>query len=223
MDNRKKSALSLRKQGKSYNEINKKLGIAKSTLSYWFKKNKKSEELKKRLTKKAQIQFVKKLRIMAKARRQQALERHAKYRKHARGQFKLFKKDPLFFLGIGIYSGEGDKSFNTGCVRVSNTDAHLLKKFVDFLNRYCSVDIEQLRAWILLYPDNNEKKCKKYWSKIIGIPKEQFVKSQRIFGKHKTKRLQHGVCAVYLCSREIKEKILEWIKLCESNIEIKNT
>lgn len=35
--NRKEQAIWLRKQGRSYREIEKELGVARSTLSYWLK------------------------------------------------------------------------------------------------------------------------------------------------------------------------------------------
>lgn len=211
---KKELAHALRKKGKSYNEISSKLAIAKSTLSYWFQKDAQSSELKELLTRKAQIQAKKKLRLMAKAHKEKWEAVYKDYQKDARTQYATFKSQKLFIFGLGIYWGEGDRRKQNSIVRVGNVDDQMLRSFVLFLINYCGIDSGKIRVWLLLYPDNNEQSCKRYWSSRLAIPQKQFIKSQHAVGRHKTKRLPHGVCYVQAYSREVKVKILEWIRLC---------
>lgn len=106
-----------------------------------------------------------------------------------------------------------------GIVRISNIDHRLLKIFAAFLRNCCRVDPKKIRLWLLLYPDLNEEKCKKYWSKVLDLPQEQFVKSQYILGREKRRKVSYGVCSMQVYSRELKEKIIEWINLYSLKLE----
>jgi len=75
------------------------------------------------------------------------------------------------------------------------------------------VDIEKIRAGILLYPDLDPKKCLRFWSQEIKITEDKFFKSTVIQGRHKTKRLGNGVCIVSVHNKYLKKKILTWLEL----------
>lgn len=73
---------------------------------------------------------------------------------------------------------------------------------------------------MFIYPDINEEKCKIFWSKKTGTKIEQIDKSQIIYGKHPTKRLENGICAIRVKkSIGLKEKILVWINLLSDYIK----
>ncbi|MBM3205671.1 hypothetical protein FJZ41_02380 [Candidatus Shapirobacteria bacterium] len=138
---------------------------------------------------------------------------HLDYRNQADQEFPKLISQTFFGPGLMIYWGEGDKRLKNGIIRVANTDHRLLKVFIAFLIDSCKIRLEKIRLWLLLYPDLNEKRCKQYWSKMLNIPQKQFVKSQYIFGREKKKKVDYGVCSVQVYSRELKEKIIEWINL----------
>jgi len=71
---------------------------------------------------------------------------------------------------------------------------------------------------LILYPDLNENQCKKFWVKVSGISRNQFYKTQFIKGRHPTRRISHGICNLYVASRELKEKIFTWIKLYQQEL-----
>ncbi|MCL5411218.1 MAG: helix-turn-helix domain containing protein [Patescibacteria group bacterium] len=103
MNNFKEKAFELRRLKKSYNEINKQLGIPKSTLSSWFKTDRQSLEVKKELIKKAQDSAIKKLKQMALANKEKWQKIHLGYRQNARKEFYEFLDHPLFAPGLLIY------------------------------------------------------------------------------------------------------------------------
>lgn len=208
-------AFQLRKQGKSYNEINEILGISKSTLSAWFKGERWSFVIKNEIIKKTKIRNIDRMKKMNLARKDRLNILYKEARAEAKNEFKLFKKDPLFISGIMLYLGEGDKSRNSGIVRISNVDFPIIKIFFIFLIKFCKIDKDKIKFWLLLYSDNDEKECKVKWNKETGIPLNNFYKTQVIKGRHKTKRLIYGVGNIIISNKRLKEKILEWIRLSE--------
>ncbi len=215
----KEKAILLRNQKRSYNEIKRELGIPKSTLSSWFKTDTQSIKVKNELIKKAQINVTEKLRKMALANKKKWELIHLNYRRQARKEFPSLADNPFFGPGLVIYWGEGDKRLSNSIVRISNTDHRILKIFASFLKFSCKVSPDKIRVWLLLYPDLVESKCKEYWSKELKIPAEQFTKAHFITGKEKQRKIRYGVCSIQVYSRELKEKIIEWIDLYSKKLE----
>lgn len=212
-------ALLLRKRKKSYNEIQRLLGVPKSTLSGWLKNQQYSVAITKELTVRAQQQAIRKLRLMAEANRKKWKGIHRAYRQSARNDFLHLAQSHLFTAGVALYWGEGDKQAKNGIVRVSNTDSSLLQVFIRFLLQCCGTPKEKIRIWLLLYPDLKREGCEQYWSAALKIPLHQFTKSHYIVGREKKRRLSYGVCTVQIYSRETKERILEWIELLGHNLQ----
>lgn len=221
MRNDRHLAIKLRKKGLSYNKISKELDIPKSTMCYWFRDEQWSQEIKAELTRKVFRVAKKRLRLINKKRREKWEKWHEECREKARKEFPFLKNDPLFLAGLMIYWGEGDSKASNSLIRVSNTDPRMMRIFTDFLLRIGKIPHEDLRASLILYPDLDEKECLDYWTKGIGIPVSQFIKTQVIKGRHPTKRLSYGICIVYKCSRELKEKILEWIDLSYQDLKMR--
>lgn len=133
-------------------------------------------------------------------------------REEARKELKELRYNPLFIAGLMLYWGEGSKSPKDG-VKLTNTDPEMMRLYVFFLTQACRIPVERIRANILLYPDLEERICRSYWAKSSGLPPENFTKSVTIQGRHKTRRLNWGVCTVTVSSFYFKQKMLEWMKL----------
>ncbi|MBU4284751.1 hypothetical protein KKF60_02010 [Patescibacteria group bacterium] len=212
------SAIKLRKQNKSYNQISQKLGIPKSTLVYWFGDKNWSKNIKNKLNTRNILLFKTRLKLINKTRIEKWEKWRESFRIEARKEFKKLFRDPLFISGINLYWGEGDSVLKNGKVRLSNTDYRLIKVFTKFLVNIIGVPKEKIKCTLILYPDLKEKKCKLFWRNIIKIPLSQFYKTQFIKGKHPTKRLENGICMIQVLSRGIKEKIMVWTDLLYKNV-----
>jgi hypothetical protein len=165
----KQKVLDLRKEGYSYTYISKLTGIVKSTLSEWltnvpFKPN----------------QYT--LDTIGKARTASGLKKHLikvesleKAKVQAKKDIGKLSKRDLFLLGLGVYIGEGTKSFDS--TRITNADPKIIKFSIRWLKEVCGLETKNLRIRMHLYPDNNEKNCRDFWSKETGIPTDQFHKS----------------------------------------------
>lgn len=221
MNELKEKAFDLRKQKKSYNEIHRILGISKSSLSNWFKTDGYSVSVKEILIKKTQANSVNRLRLMSLANKEKWKNIHYSYRKQAENDFLNLINEQFFVPGLLIYWGEGDKKLENGIVRIANVDHRMIQVFISFLLSSCNIQLSKLRLWLLLYPDLDEKECKDYWSKMLGIPQNQFIKSQYIQGREKKKKISYGVCSVQIYSRELKEKIIKWIDLYSEKLNMR--
>lgn len=210
---KKIEAIKLRKQNKSYSEIAEVLNVSKSTVSYWFKNIVWSENIKKQLTKRAQKISEERLDRLNELKKKKWKKVYANAEEDAIKEFGKLKNKILFSTGLSLYWGEGDKNFLNGQVRVSNVDYRLLYTFNIFLREICNVDVEKIKAYVLLYPDLDSRECLEYWSKNVKIAKDKFFKSVLIQGKHKTRKLSHGVCSISVCDKQLKKKILVWIDL----------
>lgn len=208
----KETALQMRSTGKSYSEIYTALKIPKATLSDWFSKIDWSNDIAKRLASHAQVKHTARIVRLNKTRGVHLKRVYEVAKEEAVEDLAQLKYNPLFIAGMMLYWGEGDKA-TKGQVRLSNTDPELIKLFVFFLKNICNVPEEMVGISILTYPDIDDKMNRQYWSEISGISQNKFLKSILIQGRHKTRRLGHGVCSVYVSSTYFKVKILEWLRL----------
>lgn len=208
----KEKALKLRRAGKSYNEIRRELGAPKSTLSGWLKPYKWSKKISLSLAEASKEKNAVRIRHLNKIRGKHLENLYKQARTEAYEEFEKLKYHPLFIAAVAIYWGEGDKSIKQG-LRISNVDPAMIKLFTNFLLHICQLDNDKIYAWLLLYPDLDEKECKNFWIKKTSLINDNFNKSIVIKGRHKTKRVQYGICNVGVSSRYLKEKMLVWVEL----------
>jgi glycosyltransferase involved in cell wall biosynthesis len=212
MRNDKEQATILRKEGWSYRRLIKKLGIPRATLSDWFGHKKWSQDIKNSLNQKNLGASRARIIRLDKIRGENLKQIYKQAREEALEDFEKLKHHPLFVAGVMIYWGEGDKASKHG-FRVTNSDPLLVKIFLEFLRKICLNDEKRIRAWVLIYPDLNASSCENYWSKQLGLSRKNFTKSIMIQGRHKTKKVVHGICTLSYSSRFLKEKMLVWMSL----------
>ena len=215
MNPHKEKAIELRRLGKSYKDIRREVGVSLSTLSGWFKNEDWSMEIRDRLGREQSLAFPKKLEALTKANKARWALLNKNYRESAEKEFELLKKNPLFFAGIMLYWGEGEKNPKQSRIKLTNSDPVMIRFFYSFLRDCVGIPAEKIHVWLLLYPDLKDEMQKNFWSKATGIPISQFKESVYIKGRQSTKRLSYGVCNVFVQGREFKEKFMTWIELCQ--------
>lgn len=211
----KEKALKLRMQGKSYNEINKLLGIPKSTLSTWLKTLPLSEKVKKRNISKTKLIWAKNIIEFNKFRSDE-------YQKSTRRLINNFAKDVpsisrrnLYFIGLALFWAEGGKREKWN-VRFVNSDPQMIQAIMRFFREICGVSDEKFTLRIHLYPNIQEKVAKSYWLKITKLQEDQFRKSQvHISGSSKGKRpinrLPYGTLHINIGDAHLNKKIKGWL------------
>lgn len=206
----KDRAILLRKEGKSYSEISQMLNISKSTLFNWFKGELWSINISKVLKRKVIYDSNLRLIELNKNRKKMLDEKYKYAKKEAKEQYLELKNNPLFVAGLMIYWGEGDKTSKYR-ISIANTDARMIRIFRLFIENILNVN--NAKAWLLLYPDLDETICKNYWIQNSGLKQDYFNKSMVIRGKSLTKRLSYGVCNLGISSAYLKSKIFVWMDL----------
>lgn len=217
----KEKAINYREKGYSYNMISEKIGVNKSTLSNWLNKIPFSpnEEVIKRV---------------GSAKLKSALFKHNQKIKEITEMKSLAEKEigkvakrDLWFLGIGLYWGEGNKS-NEG-IGFSNSNPETIRIIISWFKEICHLKNKNFNPFVHIYPDNNIEETINYWSKLIDIPKKQFGKTyiDKRNNKSRTKRrtLPYGTLHLRIKSYGEKEfgkrlhrRIIGWIESATKQI-----
>ncbi|HRH24733.1 MAG TPA: helix-turn-helix domain-containing protein [Candidatus Paceibacterota bacterium] len=210
----KERIFQLRKEGRTYREIQRDTGVSRATLSLWFKDQDWSKHLSLEHAKKNLGASKERMERMNLVRKLKLQYQYALVEKEAQEEYELYKNEPLFWAGLMLYAGEGDRK-SKELVRISNTDFYIHRIFVNFAQKYLKIPENSFRFGLILYEDNNEAVCKEVWSKELPISGLIFHKTQVIQGREKIKRLQYGVGMSIISSTVAKKKILKWLSLAQ--------
>jgi transcriptional regulator len=134
----KSEAIKLRKQGKTYNEISRIIGIPKSTLASWFKKMPFSREIKERNYSKVQKIWARNITRFNKEQARIAKEKAALIQKEAEKDIDVLSERELLLIGTALYWAEGYKR-NRWTLQFSNSDPAMIKIAIKFFERVCKV------------------------------------------------------------------------------------
>lgn len=176
-----------RKKGESVKEIAEKIGVSKSTVSLWVRdvilSVKQMEVLKKRKIKGWELARLKGS-LVQKQKRLQLIERS---KKQGIKTFGNLTKREFLIAGIALYWGEGSKTKRS--VRICNSDPKLIKFIIKWFKEILGVRIQDIRVAVGINQihKNREEVVRRYWSKITGIPLDQFRKTS--FKKVKNQKL----------------------------------
>ena len=210
----KSQAVSLRKLGQSYNEISKKLGVAKSTLSYWLKDIPESLEAKTSNINRSKEIWSKNITDFNKKRSREYQQQTAKETEGYAKQVGELSKQDLFMLGIGLYLAEGSKREKFK-VRFTNSDPEIIKIIMRFFLESCEVKESDIKARIHLHNPENYDNSLEFWSKLTSISKENFWQPQFVVSKSSQRkrpfnRLPNGILHLTISSSSLSKKIRGW-------------
>lgn len=223
MNNLRDWAINLRRQGWSYNVISQRLSVSKGTLSEWLRRipYEPNGEV---------IQRIRMCRAHAAASKQRTrLSQIRFFQEQGLADVGRISERDLLFLGIGLYMGEGSKLYEH--VRIVNSDPRLMKLGIEWLKRVCGVPNSHLTLTIHLYPDTPEEKAVVYWTRVTGIPVEQFGKLQVDRRENKSwrkrRQLPYGTAHVGVRSCGDKQlgvslhrRIIGWIEAVYRNMRV---
>lgn len=121
----------------------------------------------------------------------------------------------LFYLGIGLYLGEGAKSFKRGVVAFGNTDPLIIRTFLKFLKIICDVDSDKIKFELNIYDDVSLQSALEYWTRVTEMPLSSFSKS--IIRKAREKGTykhwsRYGTLTIRVNNKKLLGKILEWCR-----------
>jgi len=208
----KERARTLRKEGKSINQIIQETGFSKGSVSLWIRDIILTPKQKNRISERGRsVESIEKRRINrlvnAQMKRQAVMDK-------AKEDFTNISLEQLKLIGIILYLGEGAKTHH-GMARLSNSDPMVIKMMTRFFREVCNVPDNKFRASIHTFQHANIEKTEKYWSKISGIPRRQFFKTYikpSAASLHKRNTLPFGTFDIYVCDTKLFLTIMGWIE-----------
>ncbi|MFH1769899.1 MAG: helix-turn-helix domain-containing protein [Parcubacteria group bacterium] len=225
MKNDKLKALKLRMKGRSYNEINKLLGIPKSTLSTWFSGLDIPDKAVKRLEQRVYKKSIEKLIARNKRQTHLAEQRARSIQNEAKKNIKPLLSKDLMLIGIALYWAEGYKRpiIRNGRARThhpvsfTNSDPQMIKLFLRFLRNTCAVPEDKITGDIRIYEHQNENYLMDFWSKATDIPYSRLKKFHYGISKSSKNRrpfniLPYGTIQIRVNSTPLYHKIMGWIE-----------
>lgn len=166
-------ALNLRKSGYSYEEISKKLKIAKSSAFLWCHQVKLNQKAKKRISGRMAI-GMKKAKEVLRAKKNKVIKEILDNSDRYLSQIQANTGNNKLLCSF-LYWGEGSK--NTNSLIFTNSDPIMIKVFLTLLRSSFKLDEKKFRALVHIHEYHNEVVIKNYWSKITNITLNQFLKS----------------------------------------------
>ncbi len=207
----KNDIIKLRRKGWSLNMIEKRYGVAKSTMIGWFKNIELAPKYKKTL----EVNRLNKLNNN----RRHAVAWHNKQKENRLLQAKMSASSILkninsnnteiikLFLA-SIYLGEGHKKDSgTG---MGNSDPDILRFFVECLVRVYKIEKSMIKFELHLRADQDGMFLKKYWAEQLNLPLENcgaISYDKRTIGKP-TYPGYNGVCVVRAGSVAIQRELV---------------
>ena len=208
----KEKARALRKKGYSINQIVKEAGLTKASVSVWVRDiiltKKQRQGLSERGRSVESVERRKASRLFNENNRRQKIIDNAKK------DFTSINLEQLKLIGIILYLGEGGKT-SRGMARLANSDPLVIKIMMRFFREICSVPDNKFRASIHTFTHADVYKPETYWSKVSGIPRNQFFKTYvkpSSASLHKRNTLPLGTFDIYVCDTKLFLTIMGWIE-----------
>ena len=178
----------MRREGHSINDIYKRIGAAKSSVSIWVRDVKLSAHAR--------------TKIEARWTKGQVIA-HATRRAATREKLNVIYDRSLNIVNSApttkelvqiycaiLYWCEGEKSKNDSKLNFVNSDPTVISSFLALFRGGFDIHESKLRACVHLHDYHDEEAQLQFWSKITTIPKAQFIKSYR--KKNTGKQIREG-------------------------------
>lgn len=216
----KLTAISLRKLGYSYSQIQSVVPVSKSTLSIWCRDICLDKEQRQALIHKRLIAAKHGSQVAAKKKRIKKLMESRRIHKQAFSKLGEIGKRERFIAGIALYLGDGYKTgYRFG---FSNADPRIIQFMMNWLLEFTDIKKDKIHGRIWLHDNLDEGKAKSFWSELLGINKANFIKSYVVKNKvnsNKTRKNIHayGVFSLIVNSRSLQEEMIGFMTGILSN------
>src|SRR3989344_1596899 len=208
----KERARTLRKQGKSMNQIVEETGFSKASVSFWTRDIVLTKAQRNKISKRGRsIESIEKRRL---SRLFNINNKRRAIIETAKKDFSDLSARDLKLIGAMIYWGEGGKTGNWS-VRLANSDPLIIKVMMRFFREICKVPENKFHAHIHTFENAAVEKTEKYWSEISRISRKQFYKTYikpSIASLQKRKTLPNGTLDIYVHDTKLFLTIMGWIE-----------
>jgi predicted transcriptional regulator len=201
-----RQARELRAEGCSVKEIERHLGVARSSVSRWVKDVQLGDEQRRALAARVTEGRLQAAERKSRAARLLRAEHQAEGRRFAR------ERDASYAAGCMLYWAEGEK--NRCRLSVSNSDVDLLRLFIGFLRDHFDVPHDKMRIHCHLFADHLERQheIEQLWLTALGLPEARLGKSvvntySKYSEKKRKNKLPYGTCKLTVNSTRIVQTV----------------
>jgi hypothetical protein len=197
-----------REEGRSVKEIERMLGVSRSTASRWVRDIPLTPAQRSLLKRRNPIYNGQFRGAAVNAERRRA--RRLAYQEA--GRLRVNGANNLYVAGCMLYWAEGDKGRHA--VRLANSDPALIRHFAEFLRVEFSVADERFRITCNLFADHEgrQRQIEDFWLATLGLDRRCLCKSvvnrySKYSQKKRKNKLPYGTCRVAVHSTEIVQTI----------------
>mgnify|MGYP001573837167 CR=1 FL=1 len=208
----KNKAQLLRKKGLSVKEIQRRLKVSRSSVSLWVRDIQLTKKQLRKLYLNKKTGALKGSIIAAMNKIRAREELTEKLMKEGEKEIGIISNRDKFIAGVSMYFAEGDKGGRN--VSFSNSDPRAIKFMVKWFRDVCRIPLNRLRLSLYLHDNLDERKAKRFWTKLTKIPSAQFRKSYIVKNNpHRLRKVKHiyGVLRVAVSDTNLHRKIMGWI------------
>jgi hypothetical protein len=192
----------------SVKEIERVLGVSRSSVSLWVRDIELTTEQEAALTARNPSRTFERNGWTANIERARLRRR----RYQLAGRRRAREGDPVYLAGCMLYWGEGWKS--RGSVQLSNSDPEVIRFFARFLRECFGVPKDRMRIVCHLFADHSarQQEIEEFWLDVADLPRSSLRKSMvnhysRSSQKKRFNRLPYGTCKLIVHSTEIMQMI----------------
>jgi hypothetical protein len=202
----RREARCLRRDGHSLREIERRLGVSRSSVSLWVRDIQLTDEQIAELARRSATSPGQ--RAGAAANAALGLARRRSYQ--TGGRIRARGRQGLHIAGCMLFWAEGDKC--RGSVRLANSDPALLKLFMRFLRECYCAPIERVSITCNLFADHlaQQREIEQFWLDTLSLPGTCLRPSiVNVYSKYSQKKrrnkLPYGTCKlVYNDTRTVQ-------------------
>jgi hypothetical protein len=201
-------ARTLRSEGFSMRDIQRLVGVSRSSVSLWVRDIELTDEQQAVL--RARNAAYDRQRLGNKIWAAMCRDRRIAWQRQGRVMARA--GDPVFAAGCMLYWAEGSKTRNVA--RMTNADPDVLRFFVTFLRRYFGVPDEAFAVTCNLFADHlsRQREVEQFWLETLGLPEACLKKSVvNRYSKYSQKKRQNllpwGTTRLSVCRTQIVQTI----------------
>lgn len=198
-----------REQGLSIRDIEKRLGVSRSSVSLWVRDIELTDEQHAALLSRNPIYNGQRTSQIVRS----ARWRHRRLWSQAEGRIFAVAGDAFHAAGCMLYWAEGSKKRNSA--QMSNSDPEVLRFFAEFLRRYFGVEDEKFRVTCNLFADHVDRQheVETFWLDTLDLPRSPCLTKSivNVYSRHSQRKrlnmLPYGTCRLSVHSTQIVQHI----------------
>lgn len=204
----KTRAIKLRKQGKTYREIQKICNnIPKSTLNYWYKNIELTKKQKENIQNRIQNPMDLGRQKGGWTNHNKRLKRLAKIKQKAIEEWPILSKNPLFIAGLAFYLAEGSKTQEK--FQFMNSDPKIIFFMLEWIIKILNINQEKIKFRLYIHHIYKHEEPEIFWKKLLNT---KYLSITLKPTPHKIKKRPDykGCLRIEVSGSELYLKIMTW-------------